>query len=354
MFSIQKPRIALKEKKINDIGLSIDDYGGGPSTLCGGCGHDSVTAAIITACFELSLPPEQVAKMSGIGCSSKTPGYFLKTAHAFNAVHGRMPSVTTGAYAANRNMYYLAVSGDGDTGSIGLGQFMHALRRKLNMLYMIENNGVYGLTKGQFSALADTGSLNRKGDENLFPAMDPVRLAIEAGASFVARSFSGDKKQLIPLIKAGLRHKGFALIDVLSPCVSFNNHQGSTRSYDYIRAHEDEATHIEDFIPIRDEIISSDKRNESGLQTIALHDGSHLLLRETSKNQDVSSKKTALEFLEQCQNRGEIATGLFYCDPEPREFHDLTGSSPVPLRDLPMETLIPESGVLETINQTFR
>lgn len=354
MFSIQKPKVNLKEKKKNAIALSLDDYGGGPSTLCGGCGHDSVTAAIITACFELSIPPEQVAKMSGIGCSSKTPGYFLKTAHAFNAVHGRMPSVTTGAYAANRNMHFLAVSGDGDTGSIGLGQFMHALRRRLNMLYIIENNGVYGLTKGQFSALADTGSISRKGDENLLPAMDPVRLALEAGASFVARSFSGDKQQLIPLIKAGLSHKGFALIDVLSPCVSFNNHQGSTRSYDYIRAHEEEATHIEDFIPHREEIVCSEQANRDQLQKISMHDGSILLLRNTPESQEVSSKRSALQFIEQCVDRKEIATGLLYCDPDPTEYHELANSASTPLRDLPMKTLIPGPGVLEEINQTFR
>jgi len=352
MFSIKRPEIKLKNKRINSIGLTIDDYTGGPSTLCGGCGHDSVTAAIISACFELSIPPETVAKMSGIGCSSTTPGYFLKTAHAFNAVHGRMPSVTTGACAAHRGMKFLAVSGDGDTGSIGLGQFIHALRRKLSMLYIIENNGVYGLTKGQFSALADSRSKNRKGEENRWSPIDPVRMAIEMGASFVARGFSGDKAQLTPLIKAGLASKGFALLEVLSPCVSFNNHQGSTKSYDYIRANEEEATHITDFAPVREEI--SLPPSGSGVRDVTLHDGSLIRLRKAEGGPGYGNAKEALQFLESCQNKGEIGTGLLYLDSEPEDFHDLTGTSQRPLRDLPLEELIPGEPQLQALNREFR
>jgi 2-oxoglutarate ferredoxin oxidoreductase subunit beta len=245
MTSIAKPKIVHQGLKRNALGLTVRDYEGGMSTLCAGCGHDSITAAIVQAFFELDIPPHGVAKMSGIGCSSKTPAYFLSASHGFNSVHGRMPSIATGANAANRELYLLGVSGDGDSLSIGLGQFMHALRRNLDMLYIIENNGVYGLTKGQFSASADLGSKAKRGEVNKQPPIDPVQIALALGGTFVARSFSGDKEQLVPLIKAGVRHRGFALLDVLSPCVTFNDHEDSTKSYAHAREFNHRAIHAD-------------------------------------------------------------------------------------------------------------
>ena len=242
MSYITKPKIVHPQSPRNELGLTVRDYEGGMSTLCAGCGHDSVTGAIVQAAFELSIPPHRMAKLSGIGCSSKTPAYFVRQSHGFNTVHGRMPSVATGANAANSDLWYIGVSGDGDSLSIGLGQFCHAIRRNLNILYIIENNGVYGLTKGQFSASADLGSTAKKGAANNQPPIDPVRTAITMGAGFVARSFSGDKDQLVPLIQAGLKHRGFAIIDVISPCVTFNDHEGSTKSYEYTRQHFHPAT----------------------------------------------------------------------------------------------------------------
>src|ERR687897_1463228 len=256
MSFITKPKVTLPTLPKNELGLTRRDYEGGMSTLCAGCGHDSVTAAIIEAAWQMSMRPEQLAKLSGIGCSSKTTAYFVSSGHGFNAVHGRMPSIATGAIAANRDLYYIGVSGDGDTLSIGFGQFAHAIRRNLNMLYIIENNGVYGLTKGQFSASADVGTKAKLGETNFQPPIDPVLLAMTLGATFVARSFSGDKQQLVPLIQAGLSHNGFALIDVLSPCVTFNDHEGSTKSYAYTREHYEPAVHA-DFIPFQREIVAS-------------------------------------------------------------------------------------------------
>ena len=236
MTFVLKPRVHHPQLPVNEIGLTRRDYEGLVSTLCAGCGHDSVSAAIGQACAELSLPPHRFAKVSGIGCSSKTPSYFLNKSHGFNSVHGRMPSVATGANLANRDLYCIGVSGDGDSASIGLGQFAHIVRRRVNMLYLVDNNGTYGLTKGQFSATNDKGSTNKKGVPNLYTPIDLVSIALQLGASFVARSFSGDRQQLVPLIKAGLMHKGFAFIDIISPCVAFNNHNGSTKSYEYVRA----------------------------------------------------------------------------------------------------------------------
>src|SRR5271167_4693322 len=242
MPSITKPVAVHPSLRRNDLGLTIRDYEGTMSTLCAGCGHDSVTAALVRAFWELSTPPHMVGKMSGIGCSSKTPTYFVGGAHGFNSAHGRMPAIATGANAANRALSYIGISGDGDSLSIGLGHLCHAIRRNLNMLYVIENNGVYGLTKGQFSASADVGSKSKKGEANLMAPIDPVQLALSIGATFVARSFSGDKEHLVPILKAGLSHRGLALIDVISPCVTFNDHEGSTRSYIYTRQHLHEAT----------------------------------------------------------------------------------------------------------------
>ena len=253
MTFVAKPRVHHPQLPVNEIGLTRRDYEGLVSTLCAGCGHDSVSAAIVQACAELSLPPHKFAKVSGIGCSSKTPSYFLDKSHGLNSVHGRMPSVATGANLANRELYCIGVSGDGDTASIGLGQFAHVIRRRVNMLYIIDNNGTYGLTKGQFSATNDKGSTSKRGVPNLYEPIDLVSLALQLGASFVARSFSGDKRQLVPLIKAGLMHQGFAFIDIISPCVAFNNHSGSTKSYDYVRAHSDNVT-VADYIAPADEI----------------------------------------------------------------------------------------------------
>src|ERR1044071_8683423 len=253
MPSIAKPIATHPTLQRNALGLTIRDYEGSMSTLCAGCGHDSITAAVIRALWELDTPPHMIAKLSGIGCSSKTPTYFVSGAHGFNSAHGRMPAIATGANAANRDLTYIGISGDGDSLSIGLGQLAHAIRRNLNMLYVIENNGVYGLTKGLFSASADIGTKSKKGEANRQSPIDPVMLALTLGATFVARSFSGDKAQLVPLLKAGLAHKGFALIDVIPPCVTFNDHEGSTKSYRYTREKNVEVAHA-DFVPIRKEI----------------------------------------------------------------------------------------------------
>src|SRR5215510_1416034 len=257
MTSITKPPVRHPSLPKNALGLTKREYEGAMSTLCAGCGHDSVTAALVTAFWELDVPPHRAAKLSGIGCSSKTTAYFMKQSHGFNSVHGRMPSIASGANAANRDLVYIGISGDGDSLSIGLGQLAHVIRRNVNMLYVLENNGVYGLTKGQFSASADIGSKSKRGEPNVQPPIDPVILALSLGATFVARSFSGDKAQLIPILKAAVRHNGFALIDVISPCVSFNDHETSTKSYRYTRDHYHEVAPV-DFVPLRREITAGD------------------------------------------------------------------------------------------------
>src|ERR1700739_4245644 len=284
---IPKPKVAPPSLPKNGLGFTRRDYEGALSTLCAGCGHDSITAAIVEAAWELSLEPQNLVKLSGIGCSSKTTAYFVSGGHGFNSVHGRMPSIAMGANAANRNLKYIGVSGDGDTLSIGLGQFCHAIRRNLNMLYIIENNGVYGLTKGQFSASADVGTKAKKGETNFQPPIDPVLLAMTLGASFVARSFSGDKQQLVPLIQAGLRHNGFALIDVISPCVTFNDHEGSTKSYAYTRKHQLPVV-AADFVPPAREITTSYEAGEAA--DVVLHDGSTLRLRKVARDYDPTDR----------------------------------------------------------------
>lgn len=353
MYSIPVPKLNVLSSKTNKIGLTKTDYMGAASTLCGGCGHDSITAAIVDAFFRSSIEPHKVAKMSGIGCSSKTPGYFLGTAHGFNAIHGRMPSVTTGAYLANRNMHYIGVSGDGDTGSIGLGQFIHGIRRKLNMLYIVENNGIYGLTKGQFSAFTDFGSKNKKGEENAFAPIDPVVLALQCGASFVARSFSGDKEQLVPLIMAGLAHNGFSLIDVVSPCVSFNNHEGSTRSYHHMREFSVSFNSIADFVLEGEEITVSYKEGEH--HAVTLHNGSSLILSKSEMNPEIITDRTkALMEIEKSKKSGEILTGLLYYDPLPCDFHQINHSDERALRDIAMSELTPGDSVLSELNSDFQ
>src|SRR5919107_2353463 len=277
MTYIAKPRLHHPRLPTNDLGYTHRDYEGSVSTLCAGCGHDSISAAIIQACFELSLPPHRIAKLSGIGCSSKTPTYFLGQSHGFNSVHGRMPSVLTGANLANRDLIYLGVSGDGDSASIGLGQFAHCLRRGVNMVYIVENNGVYGLTKGQFSATADRGSKSKRGVITTDNSIDMVAMALQLGATFVARPFSGDKQQLVPIIKAAIEHKGAAFLDVLSPCVAFNNHAGSTKSFDYVREHNIAVNRL-DFITGRAQIAVNYAPGE--LEVVEQHDGSRLMLRK--------------------------------------------------------------------------
>jgi 2-oxoglutarate ferredoxin oxidoreductase subunit beta len=351
MTSIAKPKIVHPGLARNVLGFTVRDYEGGMSTLCAGCGHDSITAAIVQACFELGVPPHGVAKMSGIGCSSKTPAYFLSASHGFNSVHGRMPSIATGASAANRDLYLLGVSGDGDSLSIGLGQFMHALRRNLDMLYIIENNGVYGLTKGQFSASADLGAKTKRGEENRQPPIDPVQMALALGGTFVARSFSGDKDQLVPLIKAGISHRGFALIDVVSPCVTFNDHEGSTKSYAYTREFELRAIHT-DFVPPAEEIMAA--YDEGDVLPIELHDGSRLLLRKLAKDYDIGNRGEAIEYLRTRHRSGEIVTGLLYIDESQPDLHGANSTTETPLNQVPYEQLCPGPDSLAALQKRFR
>ena len=351
MTSIAKPQIVHQGLKRNALGLTVRDYEGGMSTLCAGCGHDSITAAIVQAFFELDIPPHGVAKMSGIGCSSKTPAYFLSASHGFNSVHGRMPSIATGASAANRTLHLFGVSGDGDSLSIGLGQFMHALRRNLDMVYIIENNGVYGLTKGQFSASADVGSKAKRGEVNKQPPIDPVQMALALGGSFVARSFSGDKDQLVPLIKAGVRHRGFALIDVLSPCVTFNDHEDSTKSYAHAREFNHPAIHA-DFVPPAEEIKAA--YDEGDVLAVELHDGSRVLLRKTAADYNARNRGAAIEYIRSHHRNGEIVTGLLYIDGSEPDMHGVNGTVSVPLARLPYEELCPGRDALQALQKRFR
>ena len=351
MTSIVKPKIIHEGLRRNALGLTIRDYEGGMSTLCAGCGHDSVTAAIIRAVFELEIPPHRIAKMSGIGCSSKTPAYFLGTAHGFNAVHGRLPSIATGASAANRELYLIGVSGDGDSLSIGLGQFAHAVRRNLDMLYIIENNGVYGLTKGQFSASADVGSQAKRGEVNRQPPIDAVQMAMALGCSFVARSFSGDKDQLVPLIKAGIRHHGFALLDVLSPCVTFNDHEASTKSYAYAREHFHQVVHI-DFVPPAEEIKVA--YDHGAVMPVELHDGSRLLLRKVSDDYNMRNRGAAIDYVRAHHRQGEFVTGLLYVDEGDPDIHAVNATTRTPLNALPFEGLCPGAAGLAAVNQGYR
>jgi 2-oxoglutarate ferredoxin oxidoreductase subunit beta len=346
-----RPSFRHPELPTNDLGYTKKNYEGALSTLCAGCGHDSISAAIVQACFELSIEPHKVAKMSGIGCSSKTPTYFLGNSHGFNSVHGRMPSVVTGANMANRDLIYIGVSGDGDTASIGMGQFVHAVRRSLNMTYIVENNGCYGLTKGQDSATADVGSKSKKGDANPFEAIDLAALALQLGASFVARSFSGDKEQLVPLLKAAIKHPGFAFIDVISPCVTFNNNPGSTKSYEFVRDHL-EATGTVDFVPMRKEITTSYSPGTS--QEVTLHDGSVVHLHKIDEKLDIHNRRSALDLLQEYKSENKILTGLLYMDKEPTDLHETMGTVHKPLRSLGEKDLCPGSNVLQNINAGFR
>jgi 2-oxoglutarate ferredoxin oxidoreductase subunit beta len=352
MTSIPKPRVQHPSSTRNALGLSRRDYEGSMSTLCAGCGHDSITAALIDAFWQLDIPPHRVAKLSGIGCSSKTTAYFISQAHGFNSVHGRMPAVATGANAANRELYYIGVSGDGDSLSIGLGQMCHAIRRNLGMLYVLENNGVYGLTKGQFSASADVGSKSKKGEANVQAPIDPVLLALTLGASFVARSFSGDKAQLVPILKAGLMHGGFALVDIISPCVTFNDHEGSTKSYLYTRQHYDEVAAV-DFVPLRREIATTVSAPDS-VRSVTMHDGSTVNFRALAEDYDPTNREAAYTYVRQAHERGEVATGLLYIDQGNPDMHEVNGTIEPALTSIPYEDLCPGNDMLQKLMEEYR
>lgn len=351
MTYLAKPKLQRADLPRNALGYTRRDYEGAISTLCAGCGHDSISAAVVQACFDLDIEPHRVAKMSGIGCSSKTPDYFLGNSHGFNSVHGRMPSVLTGAALANRDLIYLGVSGDGDSASIGIGQFAHAMRRGVNMTYIVENNGVYGLTKGQFSATADKGSKNKRGVVNSDSPIDLVTLALQLGASYVARSFSGDKEQLVPLIKGALRHYGPAFIDVISPCVTFNNHAGSTRSYDYVREHNEAINRLDVILP-RDRIEIS--HAPGSLRRIVQHDGSTLLLRKLDLDYDPTDRLNAMNHVQERQALGEIVTGLLYVNPDAEDLHRHLNTVEKSLNLLGDADLCPGSSALEGLNASLR
>jgi 2-oxoglutarate ferredoxin oxidoreductase subunit beta len=346
-----RPKFRHPDLPKNNLGYSVDYYEGSLSTLCAGCGHDSISAGIIQAAYELDIEPHRLAKLSGIGCSSKTPAYFLSNSHGFNSVHGRMPSVATGANMANRDLIYLGVSGDGDSASIGMGQFVHVVRRNLNMVYIVMNNGCYGLTKGQDSATADSGSKNKSGHVNLFQSIDLASLAIELGATFVAQSFSGDKSQLVPLIKAAMNHPGFAFINVISPCVTFNNNPGSTKSYDFVRDHM-EATSTFDFVPEMAEITTS--YSEGTQKSVKLHDGTFLQFHKLAQDWDPEDRISAINAVQNAKLKNEILTGLLYINPEPVDLHEMINTSLRPLNSLTKEDLCPGSEVLKRINKDWR
>jgi 2-oxoglutarate/2-oxoacid ferredoxin oxidoreductase subunit beta len=350
MTYLAKPKLHHPSLTKNKVGYTRRDYEGKVSTLCAGCGHDSISGAIVQACWQLDIEPHRVAKLSGIGCSSKTPDYFLGASHGFNTVHGRMPSVLTGAYLANRELLYLGVSGDGDSASIGLGQFAHAMRRGVRMVYIVENNGVYGLTKGQFSATADKGSVAKKGATNNDTALDLVGLALQLGATYVARSFSGDKEQLVPLIEGAIRHGGAAFIDVISPCVAFNNHAGSTRSYDHVRAHNEALNRI-DFIALAEEQVVD---SSPDVIDVPQADGTSLRLRKVAPDYDPTDRLGAMNAMQLRAAAGEIATGLLYVDSAARDWHAEQRTAATALNALGEEALCPGAAALERINAGLR
>jgi 2-oxoglutarate ferredoxin oxidoreductase subunit beta len=342
---------ATPPAKTNRIGLTVLDYKGGKSTLCAGCGHNAISERIIDAMFEMGVKPEQVIKPSGIGCSSKSPAYFMSRSHSFNAVHGRMPSVATGALLANRTLICVGVSGDGDTASIGIGQFVHLMRRNMPIIYIVEDNGVYGLTKGQFSATADIGSTLKTGVVNELPPIDTCALAIQLGATFVGRSFSGDKKQLLTMLKAALSHKGTVMLDVVSPCVTFNDHEGSTKSYKFMKDHDEPITDIS-FVPSFEEIEVDYEPGESFQAT--MHDGSRLRLRKLEEDYDPTNKATALKRLAEARDQEEVLTGVFYVDPNAQNFMELLNVTERPLATLPAEVVRPSRQALERAMEQLR
>ena len=337
---------ATPTPKVNHIGLPVIDYRGGKTTLCAGCGHNSISERIIDAMWEMGVEPERVMKMSGIGCSSKSPAYFMSRSFAFNSVHGRMPSVSTGAILANHTMTTIGVSGDGDTASIGMGQFVHLLRRNLPMIYIIENNGVYGLTKGQFSATADLGSRLKTGVINDLPAIDTCALAIQSGATFVGRSFSGDKKQLLQMLKAAIAHKGTVMLDVISPCVTFNDHEGSTKSYKFMQDNDEPINEI-DFVASFDDIEVDYSSGE--IYEVEMHDGSNLRLRKLLEDYDPTDKANAVRTLMEAQEKDEILTGVFYINTEKPTFIDLLNVVDEPLATLPESVTRPPKAALDAL-----
>ncbi|HWY60745.1 MAG TPA: 2-oxoacid:ferredoxin oxidoreductase subunit beta [Rhizomicrobium sp.] len=351
MTYIAKPKLRHPGIPVNKHGFTHRDYEGTISTLCAGCGHDSISFAIIQACFELNIEPHRVAKLSGIGCSSKTPDYLLGQSHGFNSVHGRMPSVMTGANLANKELIYLGISGDGDSASIGLGQFVHCVRRGVNMVYITENNGVYGLTKGQFSATADKGSKSKYGGSNMDSPLDLVSMAMMVGATFVGRSFSGDKQQLVPLIMAAISHKGPAFIDVVSPCVAFNNHAGSTKAYEFVRLHN-EAVNRLDIMEPREPITVEYAPGTT--EEVELHDGSTLKLSKLHADYDPYDKIAAMTYLQSRAAAGELVTGLIYMDPNATDMHANLNTVDAPLNRLAEKDLCPGSAGLESFNASHR
>ena len=351
MNYVPKPTVHHPSLRRNALGLTRRDYEGAVTTLCAGCGHDSVTAAIIQAFWDLDIEPYRVAKLSGIGCSSKTPAYFLREAHGFNGVHGRMPAIATGAGAANRDLILIGISGDGDSLSIGLGQLCHAMRRNVNLLYVLENNGVYGLTKGQFSASADPGSTSKRGEVNTMNSIDSVLLALSLGATFVARGFSGDKAQLVPILKAGLMHDGLAFIDVISPCVTFNDHEGSTKGYAYTREHQIELVQA-DFVPEFREITT--EYEPGAARSVVLHDGSTLSLRKVGEDYDPTDRDRAYAHIREHQLAGEVVTGLLYISPESMDMMEHSEAIAGPIYNHPFENLCPGSAELEKLQLRFR
>ena len=338
-------------KRTNRIGLEMTSYRGSKTTLCAGCGHNAISERIIDAFFEMGVDPQRVVKLSGIGCSSKSPAYFLNPSHGFNSLHGRMPSVATGAMLANKNMLAIGVSGDGDTGAIGIGQFVHVMRRNLPLIYIIEDNGCYGLTKGQFSPTADLGSKAKNGVVNDLPPIDTCALAIELGASLVARSFSGDKKQLLAVLKTAIAHRGMSMIDVLSPCVTFNDHDGSTKSYSYVKDHEEPLGEIS-FVPFFDDVTIE---YEPGSTTaVKLHDGSQLYLRKVAESYNPADKLAAMRLLHETARRGEFATGILYIEPDKDDFVESLNLVDEPLSSLPMERIRPPKRALDEIMESLR
>jgi 2-oxoglutarate/2-oxoacid ferredoxin oxidoreductase subunit beta len=337
--------------KTNRVGLTVLDYRGGKTTLCAGCGHNAISERIIDAMYEMGVQPEQVVKMSGIGCSSKSPAYFMARSHSFNSVHGRMPSVTTGAVLANRKVMALGVSGDGDTASIGIGQFVHLMRRNLPMIYIIEDNGVYGLTKGQFSATADLGSKLKTGVINDLPPIDTCALAVMLGATFVGRSFSGDKKQLHTMLKAAIAHRGTVMLDFVSPCVTFNDHDGSTKSYKYMKDHE-EPLHDLNFVPAFEEIEVD--YDPGSTMNVTMHDGSQLRLHKLEQDYDPTDKVAAVRRIMQSHKDGEVLTGVFYIDTKAPSFLDMLDMTEEPLATLPESVTRPPKSVLDECMEELR
>ncbi len=342
---------SVPPKKVNRIGLEVQPYRGGKTTLCAGCGHNAISERIIDAFFEMGVDPEQVVKLSGIGCSSKSPAYFLGGSHGFNAVHGRMPSVGTGALLANRKLIAIGISGDGDTGAIGIGQFVHLMRRNVPLVYIIEDNGCYGLTKGQFSPTADLGSTLKTGVVNDLPPLDTCALAIELGASFVARSFSGDKKQLLTVLKAALSHRGTCMIDVISPCVTFNDHEGSTKSYAYAKVHDEVLGEVS-FVPFFEDI--SVEYDPGTTREITMHDGSKLRLKKVAEDYDPTDKMEAVRLIHESARRGEFATGILYIEPDKDDFLTLLDLVDEPLNMLPLDRVRPGREALEEIMESLR